>query len=216
MSNQTTFLNAIKSGDEQVARVLLAENPNLVYSPTEMNISVILMAAYFGYTDLANHFANQKPDLDIFEASATNHQTAIQKMLLLEPDLLQSYATDGFTPLGLASFFGHYELVDFFLKKGADPNQVANNLMKVSPLHSAVARRRTAIVKLLLEAGAEVSAKQSSGVTPLHSAAHNGDMDTMQVLLQYGPDQKLETEEGKTPLHLAKEEGFTNIVELLD
>lgn len=213
---QKEFLSAIESGDAEVAKVLLAYSPNLIDTPTEIGVSVILLSAYYGYTDLASQLASQKSNLDIFEAAATNQQKRLERILEASPEVLHTFAVDGFTPLGLATFFGHEGLVHYLLAQGAKPNQRAKNKMQATALHSAAARKRTKIAEVLLEAGAEVNLQQSSGVTALHSAAQNGNVELVQLLLDHQANKSLATEEGKRAVDLAAEAGFGEIVNLLE
>lgn len=205
------FLTAISAGDEQTAKVLLAADPQLIHVPTEIGVSVILLCAYYGYAELANHLADHKTPLDIFETAATGRTSTVAKLLDAQPSLLNSFATDGFTPLGLAVFFGHEDLVRSLLNRGADPSLPSTNAMQVTPLHSAAARKRTAIAKILLEAGAEVNATQSNGVTALHSAAHNGNEALVEILLAGGAKKEMQTAEGKSAKDFAIEAGFEKI-----
>ncbi len=213
---QKKFLTAIESGDAEVARVMLAYAPKLMDTPTAIGVSVILLSAYYGYPELASDLARQKSNLDVFEAAATNQQKSLEGILTNAPELLHAYASDGFTPLGLATFFGHASMVKYLLAQGASPTQVAKNKMQTSPLHSAAARKRTKIAQILLEAGVEVNTQQSSGLTALHSAAHNGNLELIKYLLDHQADKSLLTEEGKTALDFAKEAGFEEIVNLLE
>ena len=48
-----------------------------------------------------------KQKLDIFEAASIGDTETTSKLLDNTPDLLNSFSPDGFTVLGLASFFGH-------------------------------------------------------------------------------------------------------------
>ena len=83
-------------------------------------------------------------------------------------------------------------------------NLVARNAtIDVTPLHSAAAGGHSAIVKLLLEHGADPNASQDGGFTPLHSAAGNGDGESVEALLEAGADPSLANDDGKTPAHLA-------------
>ena len=95
-----------------------------------------------------------------------------------------AYAPDGFTALGLASFFGHREAAELLLAAGARVNDASRNPMRVAPLHSALAGGHAEIVELLLDAGADVNAVQADGYTPLHEAAQNGDQAIAERLVE--------------------------------
>jgi ankyrin repeat protein len=61
-------------------------------------------------------------------------------------------------------------------------------------LHHAAWRGHADVVKLLLQAGADVNAKtRSNSETPLHLAAMHGHTDVIQLLLQAGADVNART-----------------------
>ncbi|KAH7117332.1 hypothetical protein EDB81DRAFT_243041 [Dactylonectria macrodidyma] len=74
-----------------------------------------------------------------------------------------------------------------------------------------------AVVKLLLEKGAKIEAKDSGhGRTPLLWAAVNGHEDIVKLLLEKGADvEAKDSEDGQTPLSWAAENGHEDIVKLL-
>ncbi|MHC4542315.1 MAG: ankyrin repeat domain-containing protein [Planctomycetota bacterium] len=91
-------------------------------------------------------------------------------------------------------------------------------------LMSAATAGRTEAVKLLLEADANVNAKNDRGQTALHVPLdiRNSDYhkyrlskDTIELLLASGADVNLKDKEGRTPLHLAAESADRDIVKLL-
>ncbi|KAH7114765.1 hypothetical protein B0J13DRAFT_488099, partial [Dactylonectria estremocensis] len=72
------------------------------------------------------------------------------------------------------------------------------------------------VVKLLLEKGAEIEAKDSEhGRTPLSWAAENGHEAIVKLLLEKGADVESKAEYGRTPLWWAAEHGHEAIVKLL-
>ncbi|KAH6970507.1 hypothetical protein BKA56DRAFT_496680, partial [Ilyonectria sp. MPI-CAGE-AT-0026] len=72
------------------------------------------------------------------------------------------------------------------------------------------------VVKLLLEKGAEIEAKDSEyGRTPLSWAAGNGRETIVQLLLETGADVEAKDKHGQTPLSWAVENGREAIVKLL-
>ena len=75
--------------------------------------------------------------------------------------------------------------------------------MKVMPLHSAAASRRDEVARMLIEAKADVNAKQQDGYTPLHEAAQNGDVELVDLLLDRGARLDAKLDDGRTPADLA-------------
>jgi len=76
------------------------------------------------------------------------------------------------TPLGYASAFGFYDLVDFLLKNKA--RTLGKDLYHRTPLIMAIRNGHTKIASLLLQKGSEWNHKDSSLNTPLHYAAAYG------------------------------------------
>lgn len=58
---------------------------------------------------------------------------------------------------------------------------------------------------LLIDKGADVSAKDNSGMTPLHYTAEDGDIYVAELLVASGADVNTKDNDGKTPLASAKD-----------
>src|SRR2546425_1258433 len=93
--------------------------------------------------------------------------------------------------------------------------QAAQNPMKVQPLHAAAAGRSFEAVKLLVDAGAPVNARQQEGWTPLHEVVRHGDVETTRYLLAHGADPRQQNDAGKSAIGLAAEGGNAEILKLL-
>ena len=81
----------------------------------------------------------------------------------------------------------------------------------------AAHKGHTEVVKLLLEAGADVHRHTEDQVsyTALHSAVEGGHRPTAEVLLQYGSDVNSRDIFDRTPLHCASWKGYCDLIELL-
>ena len=70
-------------------------------------------------------------------------------------------------------------------------------------------------VRLLVEAGADVNARQHGGYAPLHSAASRGDVALIDLLLDRGADPNAAADDGKRPIDFARERGHAQAAEHL-
>lgn len=207
------LLEAVKTGDVGVVGELLDEERALVDARTD-GVSLLLVAMYYGRPAVAELFAARRC-ADVHELAALGRAAELAELLRRQPDDAQRAAVDGFTPLGLASFFGHEEAARVLLEFGADPRTASRNEMRVAPLHSAVARRSLPVARLLLDRGADVNARQAGGFTPLHGAAANGDRAMSELLVDRGADPSARNDEGRTPSELAATRNHAGLADWL-
>ena len=124
--------------------------------------------------------------------------------------------------LGHASFFGHWKVVDFLIKHGANVNYAQPDTGE-TPLHSALCKAGRPfylyVLRLLVENGADVNAKtipgqetggfmrdvRTKGETPLHRAAAYADEQMIRYLLDHGADRQERDANGDSPLTWASE-----------
>lgn len=211
MTTREDFFQAIKAGE--IARVaeLLEAEPALVNARDDSGLSAVLTAAYYNEPHIAQQLVQGGADLSIFEAAAVGALDRVAGWLEAQPELLDAYAPDGFQPIGLAAFFGHTAIVEYLLRRGAQADAPSQNRLRVRPLHSAIANRRTEIVALLLDHGADVNSTQADDFTPLHEAAQNGLPDVTQWLLDRGAAVNARLSNGQTPLTLALAAGHDDV-----
>jgi uncharacterized protein len=215
-SKAPAMIEAVRSGDADAVRELLAEDPSLAAIRNEQGLSMLLQACYLRRLDLVELLLSAGPSLDIFEASALpgTHDRAVE-LLDADPQSVATWSCDGFSPLHLAAYFGRDDIARLLLERGADTNAQARNAMALRPLHSAAAGRALNIVRALLERGAEVNVQQHGGWTALHAAAANGDFPMTELLLARGASPGLLSDDKRTALDLATEKGHTEVVALL-
>lgn len=125
----------------------------------------------------------------------------------------------------------HRQVTDFLISRGArhniwsaiamnEPDEVrrvlnadpaaltrgqSHNENYQTPLHFAAKKNRPDMIHLLVELGADASAKDPSGVTPLHLAAGQGHADAVRALLSLGADPTIrDTEYDSDPMGWAE------------
>jgi ankyrin repeat protein len=98
----------------------------------------------------------------LFEAAAADRFDDVAYIIATHPEKIDFYAEDGFTALGLASYFGSFDIARYLVLKGADVNRPSDNGFNVYPLHSAAAGNFTSTATMLIENGADVNVKQAS------------------------------------------------------
>jgi len=205
----------ITTADLKSLDALLSQEPALAKTRTSHQVSPLMLSCYYKKPEVTALLLKYLDEINLFEASAAGKFDVVAHLVYTHPDAVNFYAEDGFTPLGLACYFGQYEVARYLVLKGADVNLPSNNGFKVYPLHSAASGNFTQIARMLIENNAQVNVKQEAGVTPLHSAAQNGNIDLLILLLEHGADVNIRMEGGKLPADLAREKGFVEIAEAL-
>ena len=84
-----------------------------------------------------------------------------------------------------------------------------------TPLHNASRDGDLDEVRRLLEAGADIEARDNEGETPLHDACWNGHLEIARLLLDRGADATAVDNDGETPFGLAIEYDHQEVAELL-
>lgn len=216
MSAQTqNFLEAVKAGNVEEVRPMLKADATLASAKDDAGNSAILLAIYYGRKDIVELLLAHDLDLTIFEAAAAGKLDRVEALAEDDPGRVNAFSHDGFTPIGLAAFFGRVDVVRYLLSTGAEVNAVSKNRMRVMPLHSAVAGRHLSIARMLIEHGADVNVAQQDGFTPLHGAAQNGQEEMVTLLLDRGAQVDAKAADGKTPLAFAAEEGHEVVADVL-
>ena len=128
---------------------------------------------------------------------------------------LEARDNNGGTPLHLASA-NHEEMVDLFLKHGVSVMSTLGDFVGYTALHIAALSGKTEIVRLLIVAGSDVNAPDSSGRTPLHLSASLGWVDVVRLLLDNGAELNAVNNFGLTPAAFAKLSGHEELARGLE
>jgi ankyrin repeat protein len=156
------------------------------------------------------------PTLAIFAASMQGDTARLEQLLAGNRSLVTAVSADGWTPLHLAAFFGRDDAARLLLNKGASPAARSTNALENLPLHAAAAGRHANMVKLLIEHGSPVGARQHGGWTALHAAALNGDVAMAEILVSAGADVAARAENNQGAMDLALTKGHQQMVDFLE
>lgn len=221
--NAAPIHDAARAGDIAKVTALLAADPSLVNAKDSYGQTPLFQASAYGRLDVVKLLLAKGAAVRF-----TVHDDA-------EGD------DPGCTPLLLAAENGHLEIVRLLLAKGADVNAKAsyNTIHETAtPLIGATevssdyerlgggslpgSREVTTkkhgyleVVRVLLENGAAINAKNNFGNSALLIASGNGQAEVVKLLLEKGADPNLGNNENVTPLLMAAQYGDVDVVTLL-
>ncbi|MFM6754049.1 MAG: ankyrin repeat domain-containing protein [Dolichospermum sp.] len=157
----------------------------------------------------------------LMQAVSDGNLAAVKSLIAQGVDVNESSpivggGNDGQTPLLVACFLGHKEIVLELLKAGASPH-IVDYLMKATPAHKGAYAGRPEAVKALIENSKVDLLAQGpyNGYTALHDATWHGHTEVVKVLLNANVPLNLQGHDGKTPLDLAIEYGYKDIEALI-
>ena len=153
---------------------------------------------------------------EIVDAATIGDEMRLREMLDDDPTLANVYSPDGWMPLHLAAHFDHVNAARWLLDAGADAHARSRNDLANQPLHAAAAGQASVeMLTLLLDAGAEVNAREHGGFTPLHQCAENGHLAAIKLLLARGADPQARADDGRTALAFALAGEHEDVARLL-
>ncbi len=134
------IFDVVRAGDTGRLQALLRANPGLATVRNERGHTPVLIAQYRDKPEAVALLLAAEPELDIFDAASVGRTQRVAEWLERDPGLLDAKSAMGFSPLGLAAFFGHEDTVKMLLARGADPREA---------IGLAVTKGRLEVLKLL-------------------------------------------------------------------
>ncbi|XP_042874440.1 ankyrin-3-like isoform X2 [Penaeus japonicus] len=126
--------------------------------------------------------------------------------------VFQEGTNKGMTPLHLASWGGHSEVITVLLEHGADGN--AKTAEGMTAMHLASMGGHVSSMETLATK-CDFGSTNRDGKSALHLAAEYGNMDAVRWLTLQGHDVSQRDASGRTPFQYAKEEGQKKVAEFL-
>ena len=177
----------------------------------------------------------------LFQAIERGDRGAVESLLDLQPTLASATSTRGESAVVFASYRAQNDLLallverrailDFFECCIAGVPSAIREMVDADPavpgswcrdgftgLHFAAFFGRQEVARILLEAGADMSAvsRNALGVQPLHAALASKHASVAALLIDRGaPVNTRQTGDGLTPLHYAAAHGLEEIARLL-
>jgi len=171
----TPLINAIREGNIEMTRDLIAEGSNVNHKNKS------------GYTPL--HFASDK------------NQIEVVNLLLEKGAEINAVNKYQITPLFSAIEKKNVDIAAILLKRGADVN--FSSPVFGCPVHRVAYVDSPDLLKLILANKADIEAKDSDGKTALHLAGMLGRPEVTKILLENGADVNAIDNGGISPLHHA-------------
>lgn len=215
MTDALALIAAVDAGDASTVGVILAAEPALASSRGTDGVSAVLHARYRFHRDVLDVLLAADPDLDVFDAAALGRLDRLRAWLLEVPDTASAVASDGFTALHLAAFFGKPEAARMLIDAGASVAARSTNDFANQPLHAAAAGRHVEVCRVLLAAGADPNAAQHGGYAPLHEVAASGNVELVELFLSAGADPRAVTETGRSAADVAENAGHADVARRL-
>src|SRR4026207_1314402 len=111
-SSSAAFIDAIKAGEFARVKAMVSADPTLIDARSRTGDSAILTAVYHRQKEIVNLLVARGATLSLFEARAAGAEERAERAIEADPLTVNAYSPDGWTPLHLASFFGHARIVE--------------------------------------------------------------------------------------------------------
>jgi ankyrin repeat protein len=215
-SKQAALEAAAAIGHHGIVEILLSAGAD-VNGSEELDLTALHQAARYGNDDIVRTLLKNGADVDarcideetpLHVAVRHSHEDAVSILLAHHADVAAQNA-DGSTAIHFAVENGNLDMVLKLLEHGARASIEERDEENNTVLNLAAGLDSDyAIIKLLLDAGANTEAIGGDGDTPLVKALTNGRKDTVELLLDYGANPNAVTKDGLSMLRLIGPTGY--------
>ena len=190
----------------------ITENPQVLDEQDKSGASGYMQILYHRIPEAVSAAQSIKKEYAFNEAIASGRLQEVKSAIDTDEELISAFLDDGFTAIGLATFFGQAEVAQYLFEMGADPSVCADNPMKVNAMHAAAAIGSRELMELYVSNGYDSNIPQMNDITPVQSAAYRGDLEMVKLLVRHGADPKIASVDGVDALGYAKEGGHEEVL----
>ena len=207
------FISAIRAGNERVFEELI-DKIDIDQCDTMLHNSPLHFAAFYNRIVFARKIIAKGANLNQMNyLGATALTTAIEKghtlivrILINSPGIdLSIVDKQGVSILHKAVSTGNAEILNFIIKNmnGKLSINCCTNYDNLTALHQAAYNGQLPMVKILVNAGADVNAKTNTNTTPLHLAAIKNHEKVIKYLIKSYANVDAQDNYQRTALHYA-------------
>lgn len=212
----TPIITAASHGNEEVIQILLKHQASLNLRDNTGATPLLYAAFNKNHTIVAKQLIEAKANLNLSNNKYSTPLIAAisQGNALLVDTLLGFKANISNDSLSFAIQYGHLEIVKSLINVGANLSDLARNIDGNTPLILATKYNCPAILKVLLEAGADPNLKNGNR-SPLDYAALFNHPDIAKELIEAKAEINNSDDEGLTPVTIAAASGNKETIETL-
>lgn len=198
----TPLILAVRSKYLELAKFLLNNGSNKYYANMHFETAFHVAFSENAGIDMIEIFYDDR--FDLYEKDANKHTVF-------------SYAARNLMNSGFGSLCSLSETlkpIQFLLKHGVSVNSILDKRGN-KILHMICQNHAAQTMKIFLDHGADVNAKNVDGKTPLHFCTENQSLEFVELLISYGADIQSLTNSGQSVLHFAAANKHTEVLESL-
>ncbi|XP_075072092.1 fibronectin type 3 and ankyrin repeat domains protein 1 isoform X2 [Mixophyes fleayi] len=218
------FHRAVNMNDEATVLSILQTGYKKINVPDKLGFSPLMVAAQRGFLRLVELLVDHGADINQENGSGKNSlmlacfagHLDVVEYLRKQGVSWDSRDKSGCTAMHWAADGGHLKVIQWMINDGCKVDVKDSGLHWTPLMRVGAITGNTDVAECLVNAGAEVNAKDKDGKTPLMVATLNNHEDLVRFLIQRGADCSITNEYGISIAKMAKAFNRQNVVGVLE